>query len=141
MKRFFLVFTLVMMVGASNVYASVNRWYLKDTVKYENVKVTNVFYAPYLHSPRICAFFTASQGGSNVAGCAVADNDYYQKNTAQTSPFMEIFDTVKYFYTTGEKISVYIKLNAFPEFDTTVSKHEIVAIGTCNGWCFGETIK
>ncbi|EBH6158707.1 pertussis toxin [Salmonella enterica] len=141
MKKIFFAFALVMLAGASNVYATVNSWYLKDTTKYENVRITNVFYAPYLHSPRICAYFTASSDGSNVTGCAVADNGYYQKNAVQTSPFMEIFDTVKYFYTTGEKISVYIRINAFSHFDSSVSQNEIVAIGTCNQWCFGEIIK
>ncbi|ECG1194496.1 pertussis toxin [Salmonella bongori] len=140
-QKIFSICAFLSLIGSYDSNAAVNSWYLKDTVKYEHMRITNIFYAPYLHSPRICAFFTAQPGKQNVTGCAVADNSYYAKNNAGTSPFDEIFSTLRYFYATGEDISVYIRSNAFSDFDTSISRNEIVAIGTCNGWCFGETIR
>ncbi|MFJ7171659.1 subtilase family AB5 toxin binding subunit [Citrobacter freundii] len=123
-----------------SINANANSWYLKDAEQYENMRISNVFFAPYEHSPRICAYFSAVDGDKSrdITACAVADNGYYVKNRNGTGAYNQMYDMVKYFYTTGESISVYVRKNEFGSFDSSISKHELVGIGTCNGWCFGE---
>ncbi|HHR5901452.1 TPA: subtilase family AB5 toxin binding subunit [Providencia alcalifaciens] len=133
---------ILLMAFSMNAYANTNDWYLKDTERYENMRITNVFFAPYERSPRICVSLAAVDGNNekDTTACAVADNGYYIKNGQGTGAFSELYDMVKYFYTTGETISVYLRKNEFSAFDSSVSKNELVGMGTCNDWCFGEDV-
>ncbi|MDM3448008.1 subtilase family AB5 toxin binding subunit [Citrobacter sp. Cb027] len=126
-----------------NVSADVNRWYLKDTVRYDNMQIKNVFLAPYLLSPRVCAYFSAENTlnkADDIVACAMSDNGYYRKNGNGTGAYDQIFELVKHFYATGEIVSVYVHKNYIPDMDSSISKNELVGIGTCNEWCFGENI-
>lgn len=137
---FMLVFISSFVYAGSN---GVTEWYLKDTVRYQNVKVSNIFYAPYEHSPRICAYFVPQSGNSTeeLIACATSDNGYFVKNNEGSRAFDQLASMLRYFYYTGENVNVFVMKNKFPDFDSTLSHHELVGIGSCNdGRCLGESI-
>lgn len=119
-----------------------NNKFLVDTVKYENVRVKNIFFAPYKNSSYICAYFdSVKAGGKDASGCAMIDNGSFQVNANNHNSYPSMYSALLNFYDTDDVISVYLKKDVFKDYDTSISDNEIVAVGSCNDWCFGETIK
>ncbi|MGL4756045.1 MAG: subtilase family AB5 toxin binding subunit [Aeromonadaceae bacterium] len=127
------------LLWAHSSLVAANSWYLTDSTVYKNYTIKNIFYAPHGINPRICAYFAPVSSGEPISACSVADLGAYSKQTEAAAPvYPSIFNMVKLFYVTGESVNIYVRKNMFSEMDTSLSKHELVGIGSCNGWCFGE---